>query len=146
MSEVIDIVDDSSVEQRDDLLCVYPPNDIGGIPIYFEDLDCLRQPEWLTDQIINFQLKVLLNHLPASSRKDVMLFSSHFYSSMVFPRVGSESSQSKKEIQHKRVARWTKAVDIFKKQLIIFPVCTGTHWFLILAVRPGDIMVGVNKL
>ena len=53
MSEVIDIVDDSSVEQRDDLLCVYPPNDIGGIPIYFEDLDCLRQPEWLTDQIIS---------------------------------------------------------------------------------------------
>ena len=38
--------------------------------------------------------------------------------------------------------RWTKSVDIFQKKLVIIPVCTGTHWYLILAIRPGDILVG----
>ena len=53
MSDVVKIVGDCSVEVRDDLLCTYPPDDVGGIPIYFKDLDCLVEPEWLTDQIIS---------------------------------------------------------------------------------------------
>ena len=39
------------------------------------------------------------------------------------------------------IRRWTKSVNIFEKSLVIFPVGTGTHWYLIAAVRPGDVLV-----
>ena len=34
---------------------------------------------------------------------------------------------------------WTRNVDIFQKDLLLFPMGDDTHWWLMVAVRPGDI-------
>ena len=45
---------------------------------------------------------------------------------------GMTSAQRK----HSRVKRWTKSVNLFEKEFIIFPICEGSHWFLIVAILP----------
>ena len=40
--------------------------------------------------------------------------------------------------RHMRVRGWTKKVDLFSKDLVIFPICeNNSHWYLVTAVRPG---------
>ena len=52
--DTIDITDDNSaIEVRKDLMCDYPPEIAGRIPIHFEDLHCLEEGKWLNDQIIS---------------------------------------------------------------------------------------------
>ena len=52
IGEEIELSDDGSdVKISDNLLCTYPPE--GGIPMYFEDLACLEEKQWLNDQIIS---------------------------------------------------------------------------------------------
>ena len=41
------------------------------------------------------------------------------------------------------VARWTKSMNLFKKQLIVIPVCKASHWFTILVINPGLITVNI---
>ena len=38
--------------------------------------------------------------------------------------------------KHARVKTWTKNVNLFEKEFIIFPICEGSHWFLIVAILP----------
>ena len=52
--DIIDISDDhSEIEDKKDLLCVYPPEIAGRIPVYLKDLDCLEEGELINDQIIS---------------------------------------------------------------------------------------------
>ena len=39
--------------------------------------------------------------------------------------------------------RWTKSEDLFGKQMVFFPICENSHWYCIVAVRPGDIMESI---
>ena len=34
--------------------------------------------------------------------------------------------------------KWTKSVDIFSKQFVVFPVCASLHWSLIILCNPGE--------
>ena len=47
---------------------------------------------------------------------------------------------SAKAKRHMRVRGWTKKVDLFSKDLLIFPICeNNSHWYLVAAVRPGEV-------
>ena len=49
-----------------------------------------------------------------------------------------DKSLSAKTKRHMRVRAWTKKVDLFSKDLVIFPICeNNSHWYLVTAVRPG---------
>ena len=117
--EEIELSDDGSdVKISDNLLCTYPPE--GGIPMYFEDLACLKEEQWLNDQIISnikctaktrqgfllfildFWLNILLYRLGDSIRRHILLFPSYFYKKLV--EAPATSPYSKREAQHKRVA------------------------------------------
>ena len=42
--------------------------------------------------------------------------------------------------RHMRVTGWTKKVDLFTKDLVIFPIHENdNHWYLVTAVRPGKV-------
>ena len=62
----------------------------------------------------------------------VHIFNTHFYDEL-----------SKNNVEHQNVARWTKSMDLFKKQLIVLPVCKASHWLLILVINPGPITVNI---
>ena len=65
-------------------------------------------------------------------KQKVHVFDTHFYDQLTKNCVNGK---------HDNVARWTKDVDLFKKQLIVFPVCKHQHWFTILVINPGVITV-----
>ena len=49
-----------------------------------------------------------------------------------------DKSLSVKAKRHIRVKGWTKKVDLFSKDLVIFPICeNNSHWYLVAAVLPG---------
>ena len=50
---VINVSDDNlDVKSSANLWCTFPPDGSGGIPIYSEDLDCLKEEQWLSDQVL----------------------------------------------------------------------------------------------
>ena len=51
-----------------------------------------------------------------------------------------DRSLSAKAKRHMRVKGWTKKVDLFTRDLVIFPICeNNSHWYLVAAVRPGKV-------
>ncbi|CAD6218296.1 GSCOCG00011429001-RA-CDS, partial [Cotesia congregata] len=80
--------------------------------IKLEDLERLKPPQWLNDQVINYYFKIL------EERKDseIYVFDTYFYPSL---NIGIE-----------RVKNRTKNVDIFTKTFLFIPIHLGNHWCL----------------
>ena len=64
--------------------------------------------------------------LSPEDRDSVFIYPTMFYVSL-----------SNEKLPAMRLARWTKKVDIFSKTLLVFPICIGSHWFLIVVIKPG---------
>jgi Ulp1 family protease len=86
----------------------------------------------LNDVIVNFGIRQLYSNIDMEIGEKVHIFDTHFYDEL-----------SKNNVEHKNVARWTKSMDLFKKQLIVIPVCKASHWFTILVINPGLITVNI---
>ena len=70
----------------------------------------------------------------------IHIFDTHFHSQLTLktnPVGGMDDSERK----HKTVSKWTRKIDIFSKQMIIFPICKDLHWFSILIIDPGAMTV-----
>ena len=92
-----------------------------GLTLRRNDLISLKPPNWLNDNIVNFQMEIIneknqLNQLPVK----VNCFSCFLYQSFV---TGG----------YTRVKRWTKDRDIFSYDLLIFPIFKSRHWRLVVA-------------
>ena len=58
-----------------------------------------------------------------------------------------DSSLKPAQKRHLRVKGWTKNVNLFEKNMVIIPICEHSHWYLVIAIRPGLITVSsVNYL
>lgn len=44
------------------------------------------------------------------------------------------------EDNYKCVKRWTKSIDIFSKQLLVFPINAFNHWFGLILRNPGSLL------
>ncbi|NXG76420.1 SENP2 protease, partial [Baryphthengus martii] len=82
-----------------------------------EDLSTLQDLKWLNDEIVNFYFALLMERSKKSSYPTVHAFNTFFYTKLVS---GGYTS----------VKRWTRGVDIFKKDLILVPVHLKVHWTL----------------
>ena len=76
------------------------------------------------------------------------MFSSNFYSKLTrsplrkhLKENKSEKNLSAEQKRYLRIECWTKNVDLFTKDVVIFPISQESHWFLIIAVKPGLIQV-----
>ena len=113
---------------------VYPPGEKGGIKMSTMDIDCLEKGEFLNDVVINFYLKKLEKDLDASMKDRVHFFSTFFYKKLT---QGGTRKEEIAEQYNKYMKRWTKDVDIFKKDFLIVPVNQSAHWFLFIICFPG---------
>ena len=84
----------------------------------------------MNDAIVNFGIRHLFSNNYIQLGEKVHVFDTHFYDEL-----------SKNNVEHKNVARWTKRLDPFNKQVIVIPVCKASHWFSILVINPGLITV-----
>ncbi len=41
---------------------------------------------------------------------------------------------------YKNVKRWTKKLDIFEKEVLVFPINAFRHWFCILVLSPRGLV------
>ena len=95
-----------------------------NIPVTRSDMRTLHRQNWLNDEVINLFLK-LMTAREASKTDDLpkcYFAQTNFYTKL---------AESGKGYCYKDVRRWTKKVDVFTKDMIIFPIhCHGNHWTL----------------
>nr|XP_055074050.1 sentrin-specific protease 7b isoform X2 [Misgurnus anguillicaudatus] len=117
-----------------------PPPSKGGITVTAEDLECLKDGEFLNDVIIDFYLKYLMLE---RADKDVAershIFSSFFYKQLTRKDNSclEENGKTVRHRRHHRVRTWTRHVDIFSKDFLFIPVNQEAHWYLVVICFPG---------
>lgn len=89
------------------------------------DLSRLLPGQWLNDEIINFYGAMILtrsesNRDPTAKRK---MLDVHYLSTFFWPKLKNEG------YEQGRLAKWTKKIDIFSKDVILIPINhNNSHW------------------
>jgi len=144
-----------SVNKDSIKLCEYPVGKSDTVTVAIQDYVTLEDDTFLNDIIIDFYLTHLKhNILPSEDRGRVHIFSTMFYKALLrLPKKNAKKvasfetdpALSTPEKRHRRVAGWTKRMDLFTKDLLIFPICENSHWYLLLVVKPGLISLPVDS-
>lgn len=98
-----------------------------------EDVDTLKEGEWLNDTMIEFFLQRAEDDLPDELRQRAYVFNTFFYGKL--QRVLGAAATPK--AAHASVARWTRWVDLFEKDFIVVPIHCRNHWTLAVICFPG---------
>jgi sentrin-specific protease 7 len=118
-------------------LLIYPPGR-GGISISTNDYACLASDTYLNDVIIDFYLKYIeCELLSPEQREKTHIFSQFFYKRLTTMTNANDPKLSPALNRHKRVANWTKNVNLFQKDFIIVPINERSHWFLAIICFPN---------
>merc|ERR1719282_437512 len=117
-------------------LCEFPPGAQDSVSVCVADYKSLEHDTFLNDIIIDFYLTWLIHEkLPSEDRAGVHVFSTMFYKRLTLQhKTNEDSSLNSAEKKHSRVKGWTKNLNLFEKNLIIFPICEHSHWYLVIAV------------
>jgi Ulp1 family protease len=118
-----------------------------------DDLDKLRPETDTNDTVIGSYIKLMqLMWLPVERDQKCHIFSSFFLEKLIGEYVKEEivydkdpvllleQVQAKARENYKNVKRWTKKIDIFEKDLLVFPINAFRHWFCIIVLRPGSLL------
>lgn len=118
------------------------PAKLGAVPVSNWDAECLEAGEYLNDSIIDWALKYrLLRGVDEAARSRVHVMSSLFLKELrshTDDSMGSLPPVQRYAAGYRQVAKWTRKVDIFKKDFIIIPVNDSLHWSLIVVCYPSS--------
>ncbi|CAF0798384.1 unnamed protein product, partial [Brachionus calyciflorus] len=124
------------------------------------DYTCLKEGEFLNDNIISFYLKYLLYEvLSPDDRKRTHIFDTFFYQKLThqteIKRTKEEANLNAAERRYLRVKNWTRNVNIFEKDFLIIPINKNVHWYLAIVCYPyltepiyaekADVKISVKK-
>lgn len=98
--------------------------------VYFNDLECIDEGEYLNDSVINFYMIYLFNKSKLSEKK-VFYFSTQFYTTL--------TANTRLSIDYAAVKNWTSKVDIFEYDYIVVPINVAMHWYLAIICNVGNI-------
>jgi sentrin-specific protease 7 len=99
--------------------------------VYFDDLPCIDEEEYLNDSVIDFYLIYLFNK-SGISRDKVFYFSTQFYTTLT-------ANTGRLSIDYAAVKNWTSKVDIFAYDYIVVPINEAMHWYLAIICNVGNI-------
>ncbi|CAG2171121.1 unnamed protein product, partial [Oppiella nova] len=154
---VIDLDDEEDDQQTsgegaasggDDLTSVifaYPEGEHNAIHLVGTDISCLNKGEFINDNIVNFFLRYYVNEILAPEVRDrTHIFDTLFFIQLTEKRGpkrtrNSMTSDESYTFQHrydKKLKKWTKNVDLFAKDFLIFPIIKESHWFLAIVCYP----------
>jgi len=138
----MDETSEDNAAKDDHKLCQFPEADASSetkaVTVSTTDYETLAEGEFLNDAIIDFYLTYLHHEvLNKVDRSCVYVFGTQFYQCITTSSKAEDKELSSEERRYNRVKRWTKNVDLFSKDMVIFPICLEAHWFLIVAVKPG---------
>lgn len=87
----------------------------------------------------------LLHTLPEFVREELQIFPTTFYKRLLnvkpTKRGIDTTGMTYSQKMHVGVKKWTKNQDIFKKKLLLFPVCHAAHWFLVVVLLPERLLM-----
>ncbi|KAF5312809.1 hypothetical protein D9619_003351 [Psilocybe cf. subviscida] len=93
--------------------------------VSYTDITRLMPKQWLNDEIINFYGAMILgrSEAAASSSGKKTLLNIHYFNSFFWTKLTKEGYEKG------RLAKWTKKIDIFSKDVILLPVNhNNAHW------------------
>ncbi|KAF9016533.1 hypothetical protein BDZ89DRAFT_1045755 [Hymenopellis radicata] len=99
----------------------------GEVTVTGADLERLAPQKLLSDSVVMFGLRLALKEL---EDRDVVAFQSIYVYSNFFYNV-------LKERGYGAVTKWTKGIDIFRKDTLLVPVNETGHWFLVVICDAG---------
>ncbi|KAL9656639.1 hypothetical protein ABK040_002910 [Willaertia magna] len=86
-----------------------------------DKLLCLKDGEWLNDEVINFYLNMIKDRNDRNTKlPKCHLFTTFFYSTLM----------RNNRYGYSNVKRWTRKIDLFEFHKIIIPIHLGVHWTL----------------
>ncbi|XP_052608848.1 sentrin-specific protease 2-like [Peromyscus californicus insignis] len=83
------------------------------------DMQTLKETQWLNDEVINFYMNLLMERNQNQGYPSVHAFNTFFYTKL---KCGG----------YRSVKRWTQAVNLFTKDLILVPIHLDVHWSLVV--------------
>ncbi|KAJ9174962.1 hypothetical protein P3X46_013554 [Hevea brasiliensis] len=117
---------------------IYPKGDPDAVSISKRDVELLRPGTFINDTIIDFYIKFLKNKILP---KDQHRF--HFFNSFFFRKLADLDKDPRNACEGRaafqRVRKWTRKVNLFKKDYIFIPVNYSLHWSLIVICHPGEV-------
>lgn len=105
----------------------FPKYGIKSISLTNGDISLLNTYSMLNDSIIDFYCRYI--EMSLKKRKKDQNF--HFFSSFFYKML---------ENSPKNALSWTKKVDIFSKQFLVFPVNEGMHWKLYITCFANNVV------
>lgn len=99
----------------------------GSVP--YEDLGRLGHDEFLNDNLISFFVHYLENKISSTKPElspRIHIFNTYFFETLTKTPKG----QKGRGINYEGVSKWTKAVDLFKRDFVVVPVNENFHWYL----------------
>ena len=113
----------------------------GTVEVTSRDLLTLEDNEFLNDSVIEFRIKKLwLEEMKQEDRDRCHVFNSFFFEKLLNAdkdREFGRTAWEKQKAAHDRVSKWTRGVDIFKKDFVFFPIHASSHWSLVILCHPG---------
>lgn len=103
----------------------------GDIEFPSENLNSLKDGHYLSDSIVQFYLAYLINGCDKHLAERV-----HIFDSYLMNRLKPIFKQEINPVKLRNLNRWLTDVDVFKKDYIIFPICSEQHWFVIIVCYP----------
>uniref|UniRef100_A0A2H8TYN3 Sentrin-specific protease 7 n=1 Tax=Melanaphis sacchari TaxID=742174 RepID=A0A2H8TYN3_9HEMI len=103
------------------------------------DYRMLNSNEFVNDILIEFYLDYWYSQkLSDEDRNRTYVFSTYFYTTLAksFNTSDYPSHFTASQIRHEKVKKWTKNVDIFKKDFIFIPINENYHWFMAVICFP----------
>ncbi|KAL5239227.1 hypothetical protein ACI65C_006637 [Semiaphis heraclei] len=92
---------------------------------------------YMNDNLIEFYMNYMYCKLSDKDKDRTYVFNTYFYTTLTKPVNNlANPSLSQSEIRHNKVKKWTKNVDIFKKDFIFVPINKYGHWFLAVICFP----------
>ncbi|XP_016967152.3 sentrin-specific protease 5 [Drosophila biarmipes] len=106
------------------------------LDVHLSDIKILIGDRWLNDVIINFYMNLMIER---SEKRSGQLPSVYSMNTFFMPRLLQSG--------YAGVKRWTRRVDIFKKDIILIPVhCSSVHWTMaIIDMRRKTILYYDSK-
>ncbi|KAJ9644300.1 uncharacterized protein PV06_05271 [Exophiala oligosperma] len=112
---------------RNDLRYAISEKRTGSVP--YEDLGHLGHEEFLNDNLISFFVHYLeskINSTKPELSSRIHIFNTYFFETLTKTSKG----QKGRGINYEGVSKWTKAMDLFKRDFVVVPVNENFHWYL----------------
>ena len=107
----------------------YPRDGIRRDMVTWDDLLRLEDDEFLNDSLVSFFMRYLQESMDQEELKRMHFFNTFFYETLMRP---SGNKGGRRQINYKGVAKWTKNINLFKRDYVVVPVNESSHWYVMI--------------